>query len=111
MLLQVERIIAEREDGKLPIGSSDKERPTTIFETILDCGLPPHEKTAPRLTDEGFVMAVAGGDDLSNFVLNRACQSWAFIRIRLFSKTRLAFVQSDGSVNRPTSLDASTRPF
>ncbi|KAB8288832.1 hypothetical protein EYC80_010735 [Monilinia laxa] len=33
-----------------------------LFDAILDSSLPPHEKSAGRLADEGFVVVVAGGE-------------------------------------------------
>ena len=75
MQKQVERIIAEYEDNSLGFSKSsiggpltegqdeDGENvPRTIFHAVLDSSLPASEKTVDRITDEAFVMVVAGGE-------------------------------------------------
>lgn len=51
---QVDEIIAKNETGKKTAG--------TIFQAILDSDLPPSEKTAQRLQDEGQVVVGAGSE-------------------------------------------------
>ena len=34
----------------------------SIFEELLNSGLPPQEKTIDRLSEEGFIVILAGGD-------------------------------------------------
>jgi cytochrome P450 len=45
--------------------NTDSSKSNTIFHQILDSKLPDPEKTVARLTDEGFVMVVAGGETTS----------------------------------------------
>lgn len=42
--------------------SGDGRSNRTIFHTIRDSDLPPHEKTLDRLVDEGSLMVFAGSD-------------------------------------------------
>lgn len=54
---QVEEIIVEHGSEK-----TETFQQRTIFHKILDSTLPTQEKTVDRLTDEGFVLIVAGGE-------------------------------------------------
>ena len=77
---QVERIIAEYSDrddnqekssiGKPLNTASDSDHGRTIFHTVLDSALPPSEKTVARITDEAFVMVVAGGETTAKTLTN-----------------------------------------
>lgn len=79
---QVERIIAERENPSLvqekttSIGRPINEDPDpdnvarTIFHTVLDSSLPASEKAVDRITDEAFVMVVAGGETTAKTLTN-----------------------------------------
>ncbi|KIW19962.1 hypothetical protein PV08_00537 [Exophiala spinifera] len=59
---QVERVIAEYEDRAAT--------PRTIFHTVLDSSLPAEEKTVQRITDEAYVMVVAGGETTAKTLTN-----------------------------------------
>ena len=67
-------MIAEHEENEKGIstvvGQSDDQPSRTIFETILTSSLPPPEKTVDRLTDEAFVMIVAGGETTAKSLTN-----------------------------------------
>ena len=75
---QVERIIAEYEDTsfsrpKSPLeksGTGEEDQPRTVFHVVLDSSLPPSEKTVNRITDEAFVMIVAGGETTARTLTN-----------------------------------------
>ena len=72
---QVERVIAEYEEkGKeyeeKAKGDDEQEASRTIFETILASSLLAQEKTVDRLTDEAFVMVVAGGETTAKTLTN-----------------------------------------
>jgi hypothetical protein len=43
-----------------------KEKPLTIFHSIDDSPLPPHEKVARRLTEEGTTIILAGGETVAH---------------------------------------------
>ncbi len=80
MQKQVERVIAEYEDGSVlklslekPILEQHEDEPTlhrTLFKTVLESSLPSSEKTVDRITDEAFVMIVAGGDTTARALTN-----------------------------------------
>lgn len=67
-------MIAEHEGkgkGNEPsVDDSELHPSRTIFETILRSSLPPAEKTVERLTDEAFVMVVAGGETTAKVLSN-----------------------------------------
>jgi cytochrome P450 len=77
---QVERIVAEHEDRDTAHEKTSIGRPVnterdgaparTIFQTVLDSNLPPAEKTVERITDEAFVMVVAGGETTARALTN-----------------------------------------
>lgn len=81
---QVERVIAEYEDrgtgggglAKSSVGRETKTDPDeqaparTIFHTVMDSSLPAEEKTVPRITDEAYVMVVAGGETTAKTLTN-----------------------------------------
>ncbi|KAL6714746.1 hypothetical protein ACLMJK_008171 [Lecanora helva] len=43
-------------------GQTKKSLHKSVFEELLDSDLPPEEKTVDRLSDEGFIIIIAGGD-------------------------------------------------
>ncbi|KAK4466005.1 benzoate 4-monooxygenase [Cladorrhinum samala] len=57
---QVKPILAAGPGTTKPSGDGQSTR--TIFHTILDSDLPPHEKTLDRLVDEGGILVFAGSD-------------------------------------------------
>ena len=71
---QVEHIVAEQEDNEKGATAAqrtpDAQPSRTIFETILTSSLPPLEKAVDRLTDEAFVMTVAGGETTAKSLTN-----------------------------------------
>lgn len=44
-----------------------RQNSNTVFHAVLDSTLPEHEKSVDRLSDEGFVMIVAGGENRQGF--------------------------------------------
>ena len=80
MQKQVERVIAESEDRSVlksslgkPILEQHENEPAiyrTLFKTVLESSLPPSEKSVDRITDEAFVMVVAGGDTTARALTN-----------------------------------------
>lgn len=60
----MKRLLVEHKSGaaKAETQKLSGERDKNIFTTILNADIPPSEKTAERLNDEGFVMVVAGGE-------------------------------------------------
>lgn len=80
---QVERVIAEYEDRGIvgglvkssvgresEIDSNELAPARTIFQTVLDSSLPAEEKTVPRITDEAYIMVVAGGETTAKTLTN-----------------------------------------
>ncbi|KAH8692038.1 cytochrome protein [Talaromyces proteolyticus] len=47
-----------------------KERPLTIFQAIDESSLPAHEKNAPRLTQEGITLLLAGGETVARSLIH-----------------------------------------
>jgi cytochrome P450 len=71
---QVERIVGENDREKTPekptVAKRDDAPARTIFQTVLDSPLPASEKTVDRITDEAFVMVVAGGETTARALTN-----------------------------------------
>ena len=74
MQKQVIRVTAEHEqkdkNGNMAGATTDDQPSRTIFETILTSSLPTSEKSVDRLTDEAFVMIVAGGETTAKTLTN-----------------------------------------
>lgn len=71
-LEDVKHLIAEQDShtAKTTAEKASEERDKNIFTTILNADMPPSEKTAARLNDEGFVMVVAGGETTARALTN-----------------------------------------
>lgn len=71
-LENVKKLIAEHNSdaAKPEKEKASDERDKNIFTTILNAEIPPAEKTAERLNDEGFVMVVAGGETTARALTN-----------------------------------------
>ncbi|RDW60238.1 hypothetical protein BP5796_11844 [Coleophoma crateriformis] len=65
---QVERIVEERKTTGKEKSATGLEGPRTVFHALLDSTLPAQEKEVDRLTDEGFVMVVAGAETTSKIL-------------------------------------------
>ena len=50
--------------------NEDEKAPRTIFQAVLESSLPASEKTVDRITDEAFVMIVAGGETTAKTLTN-----------------------------------------